>query len=192
MQVYSGRFVCFACGAWGYWSAVWWREEQQRQRPLEGRLPAAPTPSPVTTATFQVASGSVRPPSADLHAPRAPAPRRPDLAYQLAAFQAALPRSRGTAYLQQRGIPLALAQQHGVGYAGPGTWPHATRDWRGAAWSFRIPPGWSPGEPVRRAVGPEAQVPKAKRHDHLPGAKGYFNAGAAGRDRTAVGMRRCF
>jgi hypothetical protein len=27
-----------------------------------------------------------------------------------------------------------------------------------------------------RAVGTEAQVPKAKRHDHLPGYKGYFHA----------------
>jgi DNA primase len=29
-----------------------------------------------------------------------------------------------------------------------------------------------------RAVGTEEQVPKARRHDHLPGAKGYFNAAA--------------
>jgi hypothetical protein len=29
-----------------------------------------------------------------------------------------------------------------------------------------------------RAVGSAEQVPKAKRHDHLPGAKGYFNAAA--------------
>jgi hypothetical protein len=27
-----------------------------------------------------------------------------------------------------------------------------------------------------RAVGTAEQVPKAKRHDHLPGVKGYFNA----------------
>jgi len=26
-----------------------------------------------------------------------------------------------------------------------------------------------------RAVGTAEQVPKAKRHDHLPGTKGYFN-----------------
>ncbi len=43
----------------------------------------------------------------------------PALAQQLAAFQAALPGSRGEAYLQQRGIPLALAQPLGVGYAAP-------------------------------------------------------------------------
>ena len=29
-----------------------------------------------------------------------------------------------------------------------------------------------------RAVGTADQVPKAERHDHLPGAKGYFNAAA--------------
>jgi hypothetical protein len=27
-------------------------------------------------------------------------------------------------------MPLALAQQHGMGYTGPGTWPHPARDWR--------------------------------------------------------------
>jgi len=54
-------------------------------------------------------------------APRQPAPARPELAQQLAAFQAALPGSRGEAYLQQRGMPLAQAQQQGVGSAAPGT-----------------------------------------------------------------------
>jgi hypothetical protein len=115
----------------------------------------------------------------DPSAPRASAPGRPDLAEQLTAFQAALPGSRGAAYLQQRGIPLALAQQLGVGYAAPGTWPHAARDWRGGRVVF---PHTTPeGRLVNlygRAVGTEEQVPKAKRHDHLPGAKGYFNATA--------------
>jgi Toprim domain len=82
-------------------------------------------------------------------------------------------------YLQQRGIPLALAQQLGVGYAAPGTWPHAARDWRGGRVVF---PHTTPdGRLVNlygRAVGTAAQVPKTKRHDHLPGAKGYFNATA--------------
>jgi DNA primase len=106
-------------------------------------------------------------------------PARPDLTQQLAAFQAALPESHGATYLQQRGIPLALAQQHGVGYAAPGTWPHATRDWRGGRVVF--PHTMPDGRLVNlygRAVGPAAQVPKAKRHDHLPGVKGYFNATA--------------
>ena len=78
-----------------------------------------------------------------------------------------------------RGIPLALAQQCGVGYAAPGTWPHPARDWRGGRVVF---PHTTPeGRVVNlygRAVGPAAQVPKAKRHDHLPGEKGYFHAAA--------------
>jgi len=80
-------------------------------------------------------------------------------------------------YLQQRDIPLALAQQLGVGYAAPGSWPHPARDWRGGRVVF---PHTTPDDRLvnlyGRAVGTAEQVPKAKRHDHLPGAKGYFNA----------------
>jgi hypothetical protein len=31
---------------------------------------------------------------------------------------------------------------------------------------------------IGAAVCTDEQVPKAKRHDHLPGTKGYFNAAA--------------
>jgi DNA primase len=184
VQVHSGRFVCFACGAWGYMDTAraQWREEQQRQaafrRPpaRRQRMPSR-RQSPPPRARPPAAIAGQR--SADPPAPRAPAPGRPDLAQQLAAFQAALPGSRGDAYLQQRGMPLALAQQHGVGYAAPGTWLHAARDWRGGRVVF---PHTTPdGQLVNlygRAVETAAQVPKAMRHDHLPGAKGYFNAAA--------------
>jgi hypothetical protein len=64
-----------------------------------------------------------------------------------------------------------------VGYAAPGTWPHAARDWHGGRVVF---PHTTPDDCLvnlyGRAVGTAEQVPKAKRHDHLPGAKGYFNA----------------
>ncbi len=128
VQVHSGRFVCFACGAWGYMDTAraQWREEQQRQaafRRPAARPQRAPRPRP--------AAAVAKPLAPRLQPPRAPAPARPDLTQQLTAFQAALPGSRGEAYLQQRGIPLALAQQCGVGYAAPGTWPHPARDWRG-------------------------------------------------------------
>jgi DNA primase len=104
---------------------------------------------------------------------------RPDLAQQLAAFQAALPGSRGIAYLHQRGIPLALAQQLGVGYAAPGTWPHPVRDWRGGRVVFpHTTPDGCLVNLYGRAVETSEEVPKAKRHDHLPGVKGYFNAAA--------------
>ena len=117
----------------------------------------------------------------DPSTPRAPAPARPDLAQQLAAFQAALPGSRGEAYLQQRGIPLALAQQYGVGYAAPGTWPHAARDWRGGRVVFpHTTPDGSLVNLYGRAVGTAEQVPKAKRHDHLPGERVFQRGRAAG------------
>ena len=127
VQVHSGRFVCFACGAWGYMETAraQWREEQQRQ----AAFPRPPTRR--QRAQRQRPAAAVSQAAAHPPAPRAPAPARPDLGQQLAAFQAALPGSRGEAYLQQRGIPLALAQQCGVGYAAPGTWPHPARDWRG-------------------------------------------------------------
>jgi len=185
VQVQSGRFVCFACGAWGYMETarVQWREEQQRQaafqRPPARRRPRMPNrrKPPPPRASPPVAAARQRP--AEPPASRAPVSGRPDLAQQLAAFQAALPGSPGAAYLQQRGIPLALAQQHGVGYAAPGTWPHAARDWRGGRVVF---PHTTPeGHVVNlygRAVGTAEHVPKATRHDHLPGTKGFFNATA--------------
>ena len=172
VQLRSGRFVCFACGAWGSLAEAHqrWREEQQRQAALR-RPPARPRPPHRPPPRQQ--------PAAMPPAPREPAPARPDLEPHIAAFQAALPGSRGEAYLEQRGIPLARAQRLGVGYAAPGTWPHAARDWRGGRVVF--PHTTLDGRLVNlygRAVGTAAQVPKAKRHDHLPGAKGYFHAAA--------------
>lgn len=177
VQVSSGRFVCFACGAWGYLTEARERWQQERQRPAAFQRP---------TARPQRAQrqGPAAPAAASKAAPRPPAlreptPARPALAPQLAAFQAALPGSRGAAYLQQRGIPLALAQQQGVGYAAPGTWPHAARDWRGGRVVFpHTTPDGCLVNLYGRAVGTAAQVPKAKRHDHLPSEKGYFNAAA--------------
>ena len=44
-----------------------------------------------------------------------------------------------------------------------------------------------------RVVGTAEEVPKAKRHDHLPGAKGSFNAAALqGRRRATMGVRVVF
>jgi len=66
-----------------------------------------------------------------------------------------------------------------VGYAAPGTWPHPARDWRGGRVVFpHTTPDGLLVNLYGRAVGTAEQVPKAKRHDHLPGAKGYFNAPA--------------
>jgi len=188
VQVHSGRFVCFGCGAWGYMDTAraQWREEQQRQAALR-RPPARRQrlahrrQSPPPRSKPPAAAARER--SADPSTPRASALGRPDLAHQLATFQAALPGSRGEGYLQQRGIPLVLAQQCGVGYAAPGTWPHPARDWRGGRVVFpHTTPDGCLVNLYGRAVGTAEQVPKAKRHDHLPGAKGYFNAAALPED----------
>jgi len=184
VQVRSGRFVCFACGAWGYMDTAraQWREEQQRQvtfrRPPARWQRVADRRQPPPRLPRQPAAAASKF-SADPPAPREPAPGLPNLAQQLTAFQTALPGSGGATYLQQRGIPLALAQQCGVGYAAPGTWPHAARDWRGGRVVFpHTTPEGCLVNLYGRAVGPAEEVPKAKRHDHLPGTKGYFNATA--------------
>ncbi len=183
VTVAAGRFVCFACGAWGYLAEARerWQEERQHQAvdwrpPTRQRRPPRPQPTLHTSAGHPAAASK---PVARPAAPGAPAPARPDLAQQLAVFQAALPGSRGETYLQQRGIPLALAQQYGVGYAAPNTWPHAARDWCGGRVVFpHTTPDGCLVNLYGRAVGTAAQVPKAKRHDHLPGEKGYLNAAA--------------
>ena len=101
-----------SCGAWGYMETAraQWREEQQRQAALQ-RPPAyrrrvphrRQPPSRLPRQPVAVARQRATDPST----PRAPAPARPDLPQQLAAFQAALPGSRGEVSLRS---------------------PHATRD----------------------------------------------------------------
>ncbi|KAF0250413.1 MAG: hypothetical protein FD167_192 [bacterium] len=99
-----------------------------------------------------------------------------DLVKILDVYQEALPSSLGEEYLLRRKISLELAQKYGIGYAAPGTWLHKTRDWK---WGRLVFPHTNPeGEIVNlygRAVGSVEKVPKEMRHDHLPGAKGYFN-----------------
>jgi len=196
VQVYSGRFVCFACGAWGYMATARerWRAEQPRQATFQrppARRQRGPHCRPPPPKLPRPPAAAARKLYVDPLAPRAPALGRPDLAQQLAAFQAALPGSRGEVYLQQRGIPLALAQQLGVGYAAPGTWPHLARDWRGGRVVFpHTTPDGGLVNLYGRAVGTAEQVPKAKRHDHLPGAKGYFNAAALHAETVRCGCAR--
>jgi len=74
VQVHSGRFVCFACGAWGYLAEArtQWREEQQRQAAF--RRPAA---RPQRAQLQRPAAAAVKPPALS--------PARPDLAQRTAA-----------------------------------------------------------------------------------------------------------
>ena len=169
----TGRFVCFACGAWGYLEEARQRWHETHQRAIKAlqrsRRPSFPRQS--SPVSSQATSGASRPPVAP---PLQPPPA--DLVACLASFQAALPGSRGEAYLRSRGIPLAIAQKTGIGYAPPGTWPHRRRDWK---WGRLVVPHTTPeGDVVNlygRAVGPLERVPKTLRHDHLPRDKGYFN-----------------
>jgi hypothetical protein len=108
---------------------------------------------------------------------RDPAPARADLDRLVRVYQEALPGSLGETYLHRRGIPLELALQYGVGYAAPGQWTQSTHDWK---WGRVVFPHLTPdGRLVSlygRAVGADEKVPKHKRHTHLSGDKGYFNA----------------
>ena len=174
----TGRFSCFACGTWGYTE-----EARRRWQPAQHhgsavvRSWSCSTLSQPRGKTSEGASASNATPAPSGRPERPATP--PDLAQHLAVFQAALPGSRGEAYLLHRGIPLTLAQHAGVGYAAPGQWPHAGRDWTGGRVVF---PHTTPeGDLVNlygRAVSTTTPVPTALRHDHLPGTTGYFNAQA--------------
>jgi len=178
VQRATGSFKCFACGAWGY------TEEARRHRLAGQHYDAAvmrswnrPTPSQPRGKKIGRASVSDAAPTPSGSPERFTPP--PGLAQHLALFQAALPGSRGEAYLRHRGIPLALAQYAGVGYAAPGQWPHAERDWKEGR--VVVPHTTPEGDLVNlygRAVSITTPVPKALRHDHLPGTTGYFNAQA--------------
>ena len=60
-----------------------------------------------------------------------------------------------------------------------GQWAHPARDWEGGR---VVAPHTDPAGQIinlyGRAVGSDEQVPKAQRHDHLPGDKALFNAPA--------------
>jgi DNA primase len=145
----TGRFHCFACGAWGYMESArkqWRKERSCFVKPRSYRRTRVESP-------------------------------RTDLVEPLRNYQEALPDGIGEAYLRSRGIDLALAQKYGLGYAASGRWIHQSRDWRSGR--IVVPHTDSCGRLVSlygRAVGSNDSVPKEFRHDHLPGGKGYFNA----------------
>ena len=125
VQVHSGRFVCFACGAWGYMDTArsQWREEQERQaafrRPpaRRQRMPHRRQPPPPLP---RQPAAAARTRSADPLAPRAPAPGRPAADGTAGARAAAGPETghsdqrpprrlgRGQAELQAPPIRVAL------------------------------------------------------------------------------------
>ena len=150
-----------------------WQKRQQRSQPAQ---------PPVNVSGWSKCPRQVRrvsrPLAVPVHSVRPQPTALPTLTAALTRFQTALPGSPGEAYLRQRGIPLAVARQVGVGYATHSTWLHRARDWRGGRLVF---PHTTPAGDIvslyGRAVG-DNTVPKGKRHDHLPRPKGYFNAPA--------------
>jgi hypothetical protein len=165
VDVDTGRFYCFACGAWGYTVESRERWQQERTARRSGQ-PQAGGRKPMLSPAFSCLQNR-------------PEPARADLSELLAAYQKALPGSWGEEYLKRRGIPLGLAKAYGVGYAAAGHWAHKGRDWK---WGRLVFPHTDPtGRLLNlygRAVGANEKVPKTLRHDHLSGQKGYFNATA--------------
>jgi hypothetical protein len=135
VQLHSGRFVCFACGAWGYMETAraQWREEQQRHAAFQ-RPAARPQ-----RLQRQRHAAAAKPPAPRPPAPREPAPARPNLVQPLAAFQAALPgaaapRPSASAACRWRwpsNSAWALRRR------AAGRTPHAIG--AAAAWFFRTP-----------------------------------------------------
>lgn len=192
LDLTTGRFHCFACGAWGYTeeARATWKEQQSgsndqrsgiRKHSLPAKpimkktnlLPRTPHPSSLNLTVSRETSSSFTSSAPALE------PARPDLPALLQAYQQALPGSLGEEYLRRRSIPPNLACRYGVGYAAPGRWAHPARDWK---WGRLVFPHTDTTRRVLnfygRAVGSNDKVPKAIRHDHLPGSKGYFNASA--------------
>jgi DNA primase len=94
----SGRFHCFACGAWGYL-------EESRAEFLRDR-PSLPRPAVVAAP---------------------PPPKFENREPLLRTYQVELRRAKayleGT-----RGIPLELATRYGLGFSASGRWAHRSRD----------------------------------------------------------------
>lgn len=173
VEIESGRFQCYACGVWGYLDSA--RQQFKQSKALSRRaatgislskLGKRPVFLPRKAAATSTEDGVF-----------------PDLAHWLEEYQSSLPGSPGAEYLEERCIPLALAQKLGVGFAKPGRWAH--RDAQGAtvrdyAFGRLVFPHTDPtGRVVNlygRALGERA--PKSLRHDHLAGSKGYFHAPA--------------
>lgn len=164
VNVNTGRFHCFACGAWGYmdWAREQWAADRKRERKAR--------PGARQAATQQPRRNRPR-------VQKEPEPSRLDLADILRGCQEALPGSLGEEYLRRRGISLDLAERYGVGYAEGNTWPG--RPWKWGRVVFPLTD--ADGRLISmygRAVGSNEKVPKTQRHDILSGDKGYFGGAA--------------
>ncbi len=162
----TGHFRCFQCGAWGYMEEARGRRKEDRARggsPAARATPASRTP------------------------PTQPSPVRPDLEALVAGFAAALPGSPGEEYLARRRITARVARGCRIGYATRERWAAVGR--RTPHGRIVVPHTSPDGTLVSlygRAVETAGPVPKGARHDHLAGNKGFFNAAALRRPRVWI------
>jgi hypothetical protein len=98
-------------------------------------------------------------------------------------FQSLFPGSLAERYVNWRGISSDVAKEYGLGYSPMNEWPYQKNGKPVMAWKFgrvTIPHHDPEGSIVNiygRAIGDE-RVPKKKKHTHLPGPRGIFNAPA--------------
>ncbi len=195
LDLRSGRFSCFACGAWGYTQQA--REQWRRKHagsmseaPASGERSAGRQGHPAAhQEAHRLSEGLSAAATAGItsvrHGEVSTSHTREGLEASLSRYQEALPGSWGEEYLHRRHVPLQLALEYGLGYAVRGTWEHKgsgkplCRDWK---WGRVVAPMTdSQGRLVNlygRAVGEDDKVPKCMRHDKLGGEGGLFNARA--------------
>ncbi len=116
-----------------------------------------------------------------------PTPVSADLQEALLKMQRSLlVNTEGLDYIKKRGIPAVLAVSKGIGYAPEGCWPHYydPKDGGERRLCRQVHPGRiafahsKPAGEVVNIYGRAASfdIERDKRHDHLPGNRGIFNA----------------
>ena len=159
VELTTGRGHCFARGCWGY---------LDDGRARGGRGPAYGAPPPIPEP------------------PKEPEPDQQRVAFLTRCWpgvQAVYPTSLAAAYLEGRGIPLAVARRGRVGYWAEGVIAPTMRG------RVVFPLATITGVPVnmmgRRLTMP-GHEPKEGRWDSLPGAKGYYHPAGLRKARAEV------
>ena len=170
----NGHFRCFSCGAWGYLDEFKekWSEEQRK----DGQRKFSFRAKKVADSRRSISNKKVEEIS-----------QKPELTGTVKVYQDFLPGSWGEEYLSRRGISPETAGKYSIGYSPFGNWLHRGRDWKFGRLVFSHTN--SDGGIVNlygRAVGSDKKVPREIRHDHLPGAKGVFNAKALMSDTVFI------
>jgi DNA primase len=179
----TGRFACYTCGAWGYLSDHPGRDRRGAGRGLDrkSRRPDARD----GFRTHQEARTAWQKSTVVLQDPPVPPLSRPGQDQKLARYMDAAQRHledpAALAYLQARHTPVDLARAHGLGYFPPTMWPgrRAAARWGRLAFPLETPAGELVGV-YSRALDPQypqEKAPAEVRHD-VWARRGLFNAAA--------------